>query len=436
MSLQLQARNTDLDMLVKLLHEQHVRRVDLVTSASALRSEQGSLFIADSENTKLLESDGVTNVAGLYVPTKTFDTGIATKLNIPSAYLRDLREEGRFDLYDGNVNMRLHGLVDYGWPDESGVKPDPVVVYPPLDAKYLVRLLKGDEGEPGVARAFLSPKYKIIDNYDVLLAVLDGIRQGGIEALPTQCDLTDSRMFVKFDAPQIAALAPRLLEGYRSPFEGRGALKRAGEEFALRSEYGRWDAASALAAARVEGQGYAPGTEPVVWAGLVVSNSDVGQGSWWVYPVIKVRICRNGLTLVAEATRKVHLGGTQAEGVVNWSTETRERELALITSQARDAVQTYLSQEFLDSQVARIEKLAAAPVAEPEVTIKEVAKVAGFTQAEADGILAHFLRGGAYTAGGAANAVTSYSQTVEDAERAHELDTRAVRVLELAAARS
>lgn len=432
MPLQLEARNADLGTIVRLLQEQRVRRVDLVTSASAFRSVDGNVFIEEGPNTKLLEDDGVTNIAGLYVPTKTADEGLATKLHIPSAYLRDLRGEGRFDIYDANVNLRLHGLVTDG-PD------GPTVVHPPLDTKYLLRLLKGDEGEPGVARAVLSPKYKIMDNLDVLLAVMDGIRQAGVNALPSQCDLTDSRMFVRFDAPEIAALAPKLLDGYRSPFEGRGGVKRAGDDdggMVLRSEYGGWDAASALAAARFEGQGYPPGEEPIVWAGLVVSNSDVGQGSRWIYPVIRVRVCRNGLTLVAEASRKVHLGSEQSEGVVQWSTETQEKELALITSQAKDSVLTYLSQEFLDAQVAKIEALADAPVAEPEVTIKEVAKVAGFTETEAKGILDHFLRGGAYTAGGAANAVTSYSQTLDDAGRAHEIDTKAVRVLELAAARA
>lgn len=435
MTLQLEARNADLSTVVKLLQEQRVRRLDLVTSASAISSREGSLFIEDGPAAQVVSEEGVTSAAGLYVPTKTADQGLATRLRIPSAYLRDLREEGRFDLYDGNVNMRLHGLV------RPGVDGKPEVVYPPLDTKYLVRLLKGDEGEPGVARAVLSPKYKIMDNLDVLLAVMDGIRQAGVEALPTQCDLTDARLFAKFEAPQIAALAPKLLDGYRSPFEGRGAVKRAGDDdgpggMVLRSEHGGWDAASALAAARFEGQGYPPGQEPIVWAGLVVSNSDVGQGSRWIYPVIRVRVCRNGLTLVAEASRKVHLGSEQAEGVIQWSSETQERELALITSQAKDAVATYLSQDFLDAQVHKIEALAGAPVAEPEVTIKEVAKVAGFTETEAKGILDHFLRGGAFTAGGAANAVTSYSQTLDDAERAYDLDAKAVRVLELAAARA
>jgi hypothetical protein len=110
-----------------------------------------------------------------------------------------------------------------------------------------------------------------------------------------------------------------------------------------------------------------------------------------------------------------------------------ERELALITSQAADAVTTFLNPEWFFGKVAEIEAMAGVPVAKPEDVIKDVSKAAGFTQGEAADILAHFLRGGAYTAGGVANAVTSVSQTLENADRAAELDARAVPVMAHAA---
>lgn len=435
MTLQLEARNADLPAIVKMLTEQRVRRLDLVTSASALSARDGSLFIEDGPAAQVVTEDGVTSAAGLYLPTRTADDGIGQKLSVPASFLKQLRTEGRTDLYDALVNGRLHGLVRFDGVE--GVEPE--IVHPPMDSKFLLRLLKGDEGEPGVARAFLSPKYRIMDNLDVLLAVIDGINQAGVNAVPTQADLTDSRLYARFEAPQVAALAPNLLKGYRSPFEGPGAVQRFGDNglgMVLHPErgHGNWGVEQALQAAAREGRGYPEGQEPVVWAGFVVSNSDVGAGARTISPLIRVQVCRNGLVLPFAADRKVHLGTEQAEGVVNWSSETQEKELALITAQARDAVATYLSQEFLDEQVARIEKLAGAPVAKPEVSIRAAARDAGFTQAEAEGILDHFLRGGLYTAGGAANAVTSFSQTVESADRAHELDSKAVRVMEKLAA--
>jgi hypothetical protein len=69
-------------------------------------------------------------------------------------------------------------------------------------------------------RAFLSDGYKIIDNLDVLLAVLDGVRQAGAPVQVDGCDLTERRMYVRVVCEQVRVLAPALLAGYRSPFTG------------------------------------------------------------------------------------------------------------------------------------------------------------------------------------------------------------------------
>lgn len=56
----------------------------------------------------------------------------------------------------------------------------------------MIRGLRGDAGG-GVAWAFLSAGYKIIDNLDALIGVLDGIRQAGTPVTMEGCDLTDCR---------------------------------------------------------------------------------------------------------------------------------------------------------------------------------------------------------------------------------------------------
>lgn len=60
-----------------------------------------------------------------------------------------------------------------------------------------------------------------------------------------------------------------------------------------------------------------------------------------------------------------------------------------------------------------------------------MAKTLRFTDAERDGVLDYFIRGGQMTAGGVLNAVTSFSQTIPDADRADELDAQALKVLTL-----
>jgi hypothetical protein len=52
----------------------------------------------------------------------------------------------------------------------------------------------------------------------------------------------------------------------------------------------------------------------------------------------------------------------------------------------------------------------------------------------AEEILAHFIRGGQLTAGGVMQAVTSVAQTLDDADAAHEMESQAVRALDIAAA--
>ena len=50
------------------------------------------------------------------------------------------------------------------------------------------------------------------------------------------------------------------------------------------------------------------------------------------------------------------------------------------------------------------------------------------------GKLAHFIRGGDITAGGVMHAVTSVAQTLPDADAAHDMESAALRALEVAAA--
>jgi hypothetical protein len=80
-----------------------------------------------------------------------------------------------------------------------------------------------------------------------------------------------------------------------------------------------------------------------------------------------------------------------------------------------------------------MERDAAAPVEQPQETIELVSQQLRFTDDQRNGVLAHFIRGGSLTAGGVMHAVTSVAQTLPDADAAHDLESRALRVLALAA---
>jgi hypothetical protein len=368
------ARNARLTDIAALLRDQQALKSDFVVPAAAIRARGGLLAVDDSAPE--LRPDGVTLTAGMYTPTGVCDQGIADKLGIPGAYLRRMREL-RPDLYGANVN---------GWLDGDG-------------RKFLLRCLRpsGPAGT-GIARAFLSDGYKFIDNLDVLLAALDGVRQSGVPVEVDGCDLTERRMYVRVVCEQVRVLAPVLLHGYRSPFTGA-----AGAE------------------------------NPVVFSGFMLTNSETGCGAFTLVPRLVVQVCRNGMTITRDAMRAVHLGERLDEGVVTWSGNTRDKTLALITAKTTDAVGTFLKPSYVQHAVRELEKDAGHPVTDPQETVRVVSQRLRFTDSQQADILLHFIRGGDVTAGGVMHAVTSVAQTLPDADAAHDMESAAVRALDIAA---
>ncbi|MEW2425884.1 DUF932 domain-containing protein [Streptomyces nigra] len=374
------ARNADLSDLVRILEGGQRRKLDVIAPASALRMQEGNVRVEGVES--LITEDGVTDVDGIYRPTAVADEGISDKLRIPLAYLRRMRA-GNVPLLDENVNA---------WLREGP------------ERRFMLRAFRGENApgmapSEGVARALLSDSYKLMDNLDMLLAALDGVQQSGHPTRITGCDLTDRRMYVRVESEAVAVQARSLLRGYRSPFDGR-----SGDEL------------------------------PMVSAGFVISNSEVGAGAYTITPRAVIQVCRNGLTQSKDVMRAVHLGGRQDEGVVSWSGQTQRKTLELITSKTADAVRTFLSREYVEAKVHEMEAAAGKALDEPTKTIEHVTKTLSIGNEAKDMILAHFIRGGQMTAGGVMQAVTSSAQTLTDADQAAALEALAVPALTAAAA--
>lgn len=399
-------RNSTLADMATLLQDQRARALDVVAPASAIGASAANLVISGTE--PVLSDDGVDTGDGTYSLTASAEGQLASRLDIPVKYLRRMRTEGQPGLWDSNVNTWLRTT-----PDED----------------YLVRVLR-TEGAPtaGIIRAVLSSKYRIIDNFDVLLATLAGIKATGVEVAVTGADLTEKHMYLRVACPEVKALAPELLKGYRSPFD-HGAVRIIAGNASLSPD-------QAFAAAEREGQGYAPGTEPVVFAGFVVTNSDTGHGSFSITPRLEVQICKNGLTIAADGMRRVHLGSRLDAGIVDWSADTQQKNLDLVKAQTRDAVATFLSHDYLTSALTKIEQDAGVKVTDPAKTVTHVAKKLLFSDDQASAILEHFILGGQLTAGGIGQAVSSVAQTITNGDDAAKLEESAVPAMALAAAAS
>jgi hypothetical protein len=369
------ARHADLGDLVQLLRDQQGRKLDIVAPPDSLRAEAGGLVIAGAE--PIITPSGVTSADGLYRPTATCEQGIAEKLKINLPYLRRCREEA-VDLWDVNVNGWLSRLQQ--------------------DSRFLIRCFRSEQGGSGVARALLSDSYRRVDHLDVLTAVLDGVERAGVPITIQDCDLTERRMYVKVYSPAVKVLAPALLEGYRSPFTGASGAEN-----------------------------------PTIWAGFIITNSETGCGAASIIPRLVFEVCENGYTITTDAHRAVHLGGKLDEGVVDWSSETQQKNLELITAKTTDAVHRFLNPAYVQKIVAEMEAQAGVPVNRPAETIESVSQQLRFSTEQQDAVLGHFIKGGDLTAGGVMHAVTSVAQIIENADIAHDLESRALQVLRLAA---
>lgn len=126
-------------------------------------------------------------------------------------------------------------------------------------------------------------------------------------------------------------------------------------------------------------------------------------------------------------------GRADGRGVIRWSHDTQQRNLHLVTAQARDAVTTFLDTGYVQAKTTEITRADSVPVIDPENAIKVVAQKLRFTEDQQKGILAHFIRGADLSAGGVLHAVTSVAQILPDADTAHDMEAQALDAMHLAA---
>lgn len=383
-------RKTDFETLLATLDEQQERKVDVITPATNLCFKDGNLRVLRSDLEPVLTDSGATSPVQEFAPNEVFDSGFADRLGGPvtASYIRKLREQGWTDILDGTLNALIHGKRTDAdtWLREPQTK------------SVLVRALKDADGQPvGTARALLSNAYKIIDHVDTLRAALRGMQAAGLGAQNvTQCDLTARRMYVVVEVPEIRHQAASLLKDYVSPFTGnRGA------------------------------------DNPIVHAGFVLTNSEVGDGTYSLYPRIVAEVCTNGMTIKKDvgALTQRHLGARLDDGLINYSAATHEANREVIRRMSEDTVRTFLTEGYLASVVRKLEEKAGEPVAKPELAIREVTRKMEIP-ALYDDVLAHFIKGADLTRGGIMHAVTAAAQSEDiDADTAFRMEERSTAML-------
>lgn len=270
---------------------------------------------------------------------------IGTHLGIPAKYYDVMREKNP-ELLSQNVNAWLN--------------------HEP--SRRMLRTLDGR------ARAFLSNRYRRIDNLEILQAVLPVLSE-----IPDvrfeSCNVTDQHMFIK-------AINPR-----------------------LQTEVAVGD---------------------VVQAGIMISNSEIGLGAVYVQPLILRLVCMNGMMVNEARMRRNHVGraNDSEENYMLYTDKTLKADDYSFLLKVQDTVRAAVDEAKFQLVVDKMREAAGARITSNDVPgmVKLAAKDFGLSEGEGAGVLNHLIEDGNLTLYGLSNAVTRYSQDVDSYDRATELE--------------
>ena len=308
------------------------------------------------------EPFGVTNLAHrqmgdhLGVPAKWYDT--------MQQHIEDWKLPDGTNLFDSTVNTLLKAR--------------------PADEQRLVRTLDGN------ARAFLSNRYRAIDNLPVLLSILPVLQDmKGLDWAKASLEITDNKLYLQLVNKDLTAnIVP-------------GTHNRLDE----------------------------------VAAGIVISNSEVGLGAFRIQPLLFRLVCSNGLIYTTEAKVKYHVGGVLGSDgeAYSWlADDTIQARSEATVKEMRDAVKAALDGDLFNKVVDTAREAAGVKMqGDPIKAVEWVTDKFNFNQDEQAATLRNLIEGADLSLWGMVNAVTATANTVESYDRAVELEATGGKLLAL-----
>jgi hypothetical protein len=307
---------------------------------------------------------------GVFPMTETALQQVGGKLDIPAKYVRRLANDHP-DLLAHNFNQ----------------------LFEREPKKHMVRTLDGRH------RAFLSDRYRCMDNFDLSQVVLSSfLSHQGIEI--TSCEVTERRLYIKAVRADLQAELP----------------PPAGHHM---------------------GDGTHTFFVQKIQAGICVMNSEIGYGALQVQPATFTQACTNYATFQDTSFRKMHLGkklgGGEMDGAWElFSDDTRAATDRALWQQITDIVNGAIDGTIFDKIVSDLKTAQLDQMEKPAPDVVEVVgKKLGIGTDEGGGILNELIRGGDLSRYGLHNAITRYSQQVDDYDRATELERAGGQVIEM-----
>ena len=234
----------------------------------------------------------------------------------------------------------------------------------------------------GTARAFLSERYRRIDNHEIAQAVLPMIAD--MEGATVEsCQITDKKMYLKVVNPRVQA------------------------------EITKGD---------------------VVQSGLIISNSETGHGSVSVQPLVYRLVCLNGMIANDFGKKKYHTGRVNEsdKGFEIYRSETIEADDKAFIMKLQDIVRATADIVQFERIVKAMKTGTTAKLTGDVPAVVELtSKNYGLLEKESEGVLNHLIRGEELSLYGLANAVTRQAQDVESYDRSTELEMTAWQILNM-----
>lgn len=288
---------------------------------------------------------------------------LGERIGIPAKYYDRMLVE-QPDLLATNVNTWLHKNPE----------------------KRMVRALDGQ------VRAFLSDRFRPLENVDLAEAVLPVIRDLNVEIV--SAEITDTKFYLKAVDPSITKDVPtgrKLGDGTHVFFD-------------------------------------------TVCPAIVISNSEVGCGALSIETAIWTKVCTN-LAVISHAIRKYHVGAKAEitdEVYALLTDKTRLLTDAAVWSQVRDVVKAAFDAARFQAITEKLAGLSEQKIDGDLIRVVEVAaREFQLSETERGGVLNHLIQGGDLSRYGFMNAITRFAGDVDDYDRSSELEKLGGNIIEL-----
>jgi hypothetical protein len=355
-------KHTDIVALATEIQRRANAKKDLVVNTKNLKMSSGR----DERPDEVLLQ--VADLSAVHVNSIAHDQ-IGTHCDIPAKYYDKMLTQAP-DLLANNVNR---------W-------------FTKFPTPRMVRALDG------TARAFLSDKYRPLENEDLAEACLPPIMELGLTIM--SAEITERKLYIK-------AVDPRV----QRELDAKGGKFGDGMHNIVRM----------LAPA------------------ITISNSEVGMGALSILGGVYDGFCSNLATFGERSVRKYHVGAKHEIGgeqlYAMLSDNTRKLTDKATWAQVGDVVRAAFDRARFDALCDKIAETEKQEITGDVVKVVELAgRKFGFNDTENKSILDHLIKGGSLTRYGYYNAVTRTAQDNNlSYDRASELERVGGNIIELPA---